>query len=104
MVVFSPVIWLRMVYSPGEEAERTRTRVLARSRSGAASIQRRPLLSTLKISNGGIMAGLRWYQNTVAPLCLSTLLTGPGQHGDVKRIVGASILETQFYFEAVALA
>src|SRR5712675_2112367 len=71
MVVFSPVIWLRMVYSPGEDAERTRTRVLARSRSGAASIQRRPLLSTLKISNGGIMAGLKWYQNTPPPICLS---------------------------------
>src|SRR5712672_1752061 len=61
-----------MMYSPGEDAERTRTRALARSRSGAASIQRRPLLSTLKISNGGIMAALRWYQNTPRPICLSS--------------------------------
>src|ERR1700756_2226847 len=57
MEIFSPVFWLWMMNSPGEDAESTLTRDLARSKSGAASIQRRSPPSTLKISNGGIMAG-----------------------------------------------
>src|SRR5260370_6908568 len=69
MEIFSPVFWLRIRYSPGEDAASIFTRALARFRFAATSIQRWPLLSTLKISNGGIMAvrrNLSGYQITGA--------------------------------------
>src|ERR1700730_2263976 len=68
MEIFSPVVWLRMTYSLGEDAARILTRVLAASRSAAASIQRRPLLSTLKMSNGGIMGWLTCVSEHTSPL------------------------------------
>src|SRR5215472_8955953 len=56
--VFWPVK-LVMTYSPGEDAASTFTRVLARSKLTAPSIQRRvPSICTLKMWNGESMAGL----------------------------------------------
>src|SRR6266404_6504634 len=59
MEIFSPVFWLAMMYSPGEDVASIFTRAFARSRSGATSIQRSSLASTLKMSNGGIMGDAR---------------------------------------------
>src|SRR6266446_2621501 len=82
MEIFSPVFWLWMMNSPGEDAENTLTRDLARSRSGAASIQRRSPPSTLKMSNGGIMAG-RCVSNHTGP-AMST----PFAHGSQATYLG----------------
>src|SRR6266481_6254548 len=82
MEIFSPVFWLWMMNSPGEDAENTLTRDLARSRSGAASIQRRSPPSTLKMSNGGIMAG-RCVSNHTGP-AMST----PFTHGSQATYLG----------------
>jgi hypothetical protein len=55
MEIFSPVFWLAIMYSPGEDVASSFTRALARSMVAAASIQRGPSLSTLKMLNRGIM-------------------------------------------------
>src|SRR5260370_35363643 len=74
MEIFSPVSWLAITYSPGEEVASIFTRALARSRFSAASIQRGPSLSTLKMPTGGIMGSYVWanvaYQTTLGHLCL----------------------------------
>src|SRR5260370_28178860 len=74
MEIFSPVSWSAITYSPGEEVASIFTRALARSRFGAASIQRVPSLSTFKMSNRGIIGQHAWsnvaYQTTLGHLCL----------------------------------
>src|SRR5258708_12038788 len=55
MEIFSPVLWLKMMNSPGEDAPNTFTRALARSKSTATSIHRTPPSSTLSMSKGGNM-------------------------------------------------
>src|ERR1700747_671953 len=99
MEIFSAVFWLWMMNSPGEDAESTLTRDLARSRSGAASIQRSSPPSTLKISNGGIIGA---YQITRGRLCLVGLRTahrklpsvGDGLSGCKERSATATPVKT----------